>query len=266
MNNADKSHTQNYEVLYDRNKIYITNELQKKIRNTTLLFGGCGLGSNIASLAVRTGFEKIIIADGDKVSVSNLNRQYFETSDIGNNKARALCAKLEKINPDSKISVIDKYITEKDLEELIDRADVIINTLDYSAAFVKLINISCEKGKTVIVPFNIGFGVVIVIFNNKSKSISEIIGSEGDFDSDLQLYEKLMNNLNYRLPDTVSSKLLEIFEHIKEKKYSPQLGVASSINSAIIVTIIMLIIEGKEIPLAPNVINLDLHQLIQNSV
>ncbi len=33
---------------YERNRIYINSEEQELIKNTPILFGGCGIGSNIA--------------------------------------------------------------------------------------------------------------------------------------------------------------------------------------------------------------------------
>jgi len=38
------------------------------------LLGGAGIGSIIAECALRFGFENIVIVDGDRVELSNLNR------------------------------------------------------------------------------------------------------------------------------------------------------------------------------------------------
>ena len=51
---------------YDRNRLYITEEEQQKIRATKIVFGGAGIGSVIAECALRFGFENITIVDGDK--------------------------------------------------------------------------------------------------------------------------------------------------------------------------------------------------------
>ena len=51
---------------YDRNRLYITEEEQQKIRDTKIVFGGAGIGSVIAECALRFGFENITIVDGDK--------------------------------------------------------------------------------------------------------------------------------------------------------------------------------------------------------
>ena len=52
---------------YDRNRLYITEEEQQKIRDTKIVFGGAGIGSVIAECALRFGIENITFVDGDKV-------------------------------------------------------------------------------------------------------------------------------------------------------------------------------------------------------
>ena len=56
---------------YSRNRIYVSDEEQEKIRQTRILLGGAGIGSIIAECALRFGFEKMTIVDGDKIEESN---------------------------------------------------------------------------------------------------------------------------------------------------------------------------------------------------
>ncbi len=67
---------------YSRNRIYISEKKQQQIKNFEILIGGCGIGSVIAECALRMGFEKISLVDGDKVEDSNLNRQNYTDEDI----------------------------------------------------------------------------------------------------------------------------------------------------------------------------------------
>ena len=78
---------------YNRNRIYVSPEEQEKVRDTRILLGGAGIGSIIAECALRFGFEDIVIVDGDKVELSNLNRQNYVKSDIGKPKAESLAQK-----------------------------------------------------------------------------------------------------------------------------------------------------------------------------
>ena len=42
---------------YSRNRIYVSEEEQEKVRRTRILLGGAGIGSVIAECALRLGFE-----------------------------------------------------------------------------------------------------------------------------------------------------------------------------------------------------------------
>ena len=64
-------------------------------RSHALCIGAGGLISNIAPTLVRKGIGALTILDDDDVEVSNLNRQRFYVSDIGENKAIALAKNLQ---------------------------------------------------------------------------------------------------------------------------------------------------------------------------
>ena len=83
---------------YDRNRLYINEDDQDKIKSVSILLGGAGIGSIIAECALRFGFETITIVDGDRVEESNLNRQNYTKADIGKYKAETLARRLLKIN------------------------------------------------------------------------------------------------------------------------------------------------------------------------
>ena len=58
-----------------------------------------GLGSNIAVQLTRLGIGYLILADCDRVEISNLNRQSYRLCDIGRPKPEALTEQLLQINP-----------------------------------------------------------------------------------------------------------------------------------------------------------------------
>ena len=61
--------------------------------------GAGGLGSNVAMALTRVGIGKLIIADFDVVSESNLNRQFYFRDQLNRKKVEALkdCAATVKI-------------------------------------------------------------------------------------------------------------------------------------------------------------------------
>ena len=89
-----------------------------------------GLGSNAAVALVRAGVGKLIIADFDKVELSNLNRQHYFQSDLGKKKTEALRDHLININPDIKLEVHNKKLEPPDIIKLFKNADVLIEAFD----------------------------------------------------------------------------------------------------------------------------------------
>jgi tRNA A37 threonylcarbamoyladenosine dehydratase len=61
------------EERYARNRIYLSEDEQSKLKKIRLLLGGAGIGSVVAECALRLGIENITIVDGDVVEISNLN-------------------------------------------------------------------------------------------------------------------------------------------------------------------------------------------------
>jgi shikimate 5-dehydrogenase len=61
-------------------------DIRKNLQNKTAgIAGAGGLGSNCAAALARCGIGRLVIADFDVVSESNLNRQFFFRSNIQSN-------------------------------------------------------------------------------------------------------------------------------------------------------------------------------------
>jgi len=73
-----------------------------------------GIGSNVARLLAQAGVRKIKIVDFDCVEVTNLNRQFYTTSQVGQKKTKSLKHNLLQIFPDMQIESIDQEIKPGD--------------------------------------------------------------------------------------------------------------------------------------------------------
>ena len=111
---------------------------------TAAIAGAGGLGSNIASLLVRSGVYNLIIADFDSVELSNLNRQQFFYNQIGALKTEALKENLLKINPYINITTVSVKITEDNAAALFAGADILIEALDGADMKAMLIEAWCR--------------------------------------------------------------------------------------------------------------------------
>jgi adenylyltransferase/sulfurtransferase len=94
---------------------------QEKLKKAKVLVAGAGgLGSVILTYLAVVGVGRIKIIDGDKVELSNLNRQVLHTDrDIGRDKVDSAKEKLELLNPDIKVEAIKELITENNVFDLV---------------------------------------------------------------------------------------------------------------------------------------------------
>jgi tRNA A37 threonylcarbamoyladenosine dehydratase len=160
------SEISSYDALFARNHLYIADDLQQKIRTTTVLVAGCGMGSTFAEAATRIGFENFILADGDTVSASNLNRQAYFHADIGEFKVTALARRLRAINPNVRVSEFVGWISEANIEALVGDAGLIFDTIDFLdvPAIVAVHDAANRQGKPVISAISAGWGAVACYF------------------------------------------------------------------------------------------------------
>lgn len=165
--------TDYYKTFFTRNEGYISDELQQKIRRTTLLIAGCGMGSTIAEAAVRMGVEKIVLADLDIVSIHNLNRQMYVHADIGTKKTESLKHRLLAINPNLIIHTYDEGITPENVSTIVGQSDFIFDTIDFLSltSIVSLHDEAHKQQKPIISAVSAGFGACAIYFpaNNGKK-------------------------------------------------------------------------------------------------
>ncbi|MCS5586161.1 MAG: molybdopterin-synthase adenylyltransferase MoeB [Gammaproteobacteria bacterium] len=103
---------------------------QTLLDSTMLLIGVGGLGSPSAMYLAAAGVGHLIIADFDKVELSNLQRQVIHhTDDIGEFKVDSAKAKMLAINPDVKITTV-KDLSENNLNDWVAKADVVLDGTD----------------------------------------------------------------------------------------------------------------------------------------
>ncbi|MDP2812747.1 MAG: ThiF family adenylyltransferase [bacterium] len=246
-----------YNNFISRNSLYIDSNTQRDLKSKKIFFAGCGLGSVIAESAVRTGFSEIILADGDNVELSNLNRQYFFYDDLRKNKAKSLARNLRRINPIANINVNDYFIDSKNIDHLLKNIDFVINTVDLDATYFSIINKCLSIDVPVICPFNIGFGGVILVFNKNSVKPEYIWGEFGVKNSN-EFYSKLLTaTKDYKLPNYVASVLTEIFNLADRHGYYPQISIGAHVVSALVLSAIIKILKGQPIALAPHIISID---------
>ena len=201
-----------YEQFTLRNIDYIPSELQNKIRNTTILIAGCGIGSSFAEVAVRLGFENIILADGDIVNDHNLNRQCFTAGDIGKLKVKALAERLKAINPSVKVKEFDEYISEKNVTEIVNEADIVFDTIDFlDLTGIVALHDECKKQrKHIISALAIGWGAGCIYFPPDSIcTFRQIFSLPAEGPVDNYQYAETFSKVIDRLTGPIGSKCIK---------------------------------------------------------
>ena len=117
---------------------------QEKLLNAKVfIVGAGGLGSPAAMYLAAAGVGTIGIADADEVDLSNLQRQVIHsTDDLGRAKVESAKETMQAINPDVNVQAFHTFVSSKNIMELIQDYDFVIDATDnFSAKF--LINDAC---------------------------------------------------------------------------------------------------------------------------
>lgn len=112
---------------------------QERLARSKVAVVGCGgLGSAALPYLAAAGVGRLVIADGDTVSLSNLQRQVlYTTAQIGRDKASCAAERLREINPDVDIVVHNVSIGVDNFCDFAADADIIVDCTDnYATRYV----------------------------------------------------------------------------------------------------------------------------------
>ena len=103
----------------------------ERLKNATVAIAGAGgLGSNVAVALTRAGVHHLIIADFDRIELSNLNRQQFFQEQAGMFKTEALKQNLNRINPYINVEIFTGRITPENIETVFGHAEILVEAFD----------------------------------------------------------------------------------------------------------------------------------------
>lgn len=121
-------------------------KLQNKFASKSIAICGLGgLGSNIAISLARAGVSKLVLIDFDKVDITNLNRQQYNASQVGEYKTYALEKNIKLIAPYVEIVTYTEKITENNIIKLLSNCDIICEAFDKASQKAMLVNFVLEK-------------------------------------------------------------------------------------------------------------------------
>ncbi len=156
---------------------------QLKVSNSSVVVVGAGgLASGALPILASAGFGKITIIDGDKIELSNLNRQpIYSDRDIGKPKAKVAAEKIQEINHDITVIARTEFVSPANIDSLVGKPDIIIDCSDNAGTHYLL----SDYGYVMDIPVVFGaaerFTGQVALFSGKSKITYRDIFPEPDF-------------------------------------------------------------------------------------
>jgi adenylyltransferase/sulfurtransferase len=138
---------------------------------SVLIVGAGGLGCPVALYLGAAGVGRLLLADGDTVDLSNLQRQIgHSTAAIGENKAVSLARSVRAINPEIDVQPIARMLTNAALHESVAAVDLVVDATD-NFAIRHAVNHACVlQGKPLVSGAAIGFTGQLAVFDSRQAS------------------------------------------------------------------------------------------------
>ncbi len=136
-----------------RTRLLLGDEALRRLASAHVLVAGLGgVGAYAAEQLCRGGIGEMTIVDGDTIQPSNRNRQLPALrSTEGRRKAEVMAERLRDINPALRLHVVDEYLRDARLEELVSRRyDYVVDAIDTLSPKVYLIVHALRAGNRVV--------------------------------------------------------------------------------------------------------------------
>ncbi len=137
----------------ERTELLLGEQGLERLRDRHVLIVGLGgVGAFAAEAICRSGVGRLTIADGDVIQPSNINRQLIALhSTVGMRKAEVVGKRLMDINPSLQLRVIDEYLRDERLKELVaEPYDFVVDAIDTLSPKVFLIMDAVRSGHRIV--------------------------------------------------------------------------------------------------------------------
>ena len=143
------SRVDNYEQRFGGiGRLYTPEGLAKLRQSHVCVIGIGGVGSWAVEALARTGIGKITMIDIDDICVTNINRQiHAMTGTVAQLKTEAMKERVERINPECVVEIIDDFITPENIPEYLNLGyDYVLDAIDSVRTKAALIAY-CKRNK-----------------------------------------------------------------------------------------------------------------------
>lgn len=249
-------------VMFSRNLGLVAEIEQEHLRELKVGIAGCGMGSTVAVMLARLGVGGFLLADGDVVDSSNLNRQAYSMSHLGQNKARALKGLIRGINPDAKVAAWKQFLNSGNVPVFVASVHLVIDCIDLTLeglrASLALSHHCREKGRWYLLPLDIGWGARLYIFPpTGAYNLEDLLGviqeEVGEMRGEIPF--SLLERVFEGIPPYVYPILGQVQQGLLA--HYPQPCSSAACAASLVVGAIISIIQRKPLRFAPDFSSLD---------
>ena len=138
----------------ERTELLLGEDKLNILKNANVLVVGVGgVGAYAAEMIVRSGVGRMTIADADKVSPTNINRQLVALhSTVGREKCDILADRLKDINPGLQLTIVNRFIKDDETDALLDSSnfDYVVDAIDTLSPKLALIKGALDRGIRIV--------------------------------------------------------------------------------------------------------------------
>lgn len=138
---------------FSREELLIGREgLEKLQKARVAVFGVGGVGGHVVEALARSGVGALDLFDGDRVSLTNINRQIIALdSTVGRPKVEVAKERVLDINPDCRVEAREMFFTPENAGEVdFSQYDYVADAIDTVTSKIELIRLCREAGVPVI--------------------------------------------------------------------------------------------------------------------
>lgn len=138
---------------FSREELLIGQEgLEKLQKARVAVFGVGGVGGHVVEALARSGVGALDLFDGDRVSLTNINRQIIALdSTVGRLKVEVAKERVLDINPDCQVEAREMFFTPENAGEVdFAQYDYVADAIDTVTSKIELIRLCREAGVPVI--------------------------------------------------------------------------------------------------------------------
>ncbi len=255
-----------YEAFTERNRGLISDQVQRSLREATVLIAGCGsTGGAAVEPLVRLGVQQFLLAEPGEYELNNLNRQNADYADIGRNKAVVAAERIRRVNPHAQVQVETTGVQPDNVERLVSGCDVVVDGVDVTTtggwqAKIALHDTAAAQGRPVISGYDMS-GTQYIRFYDYRLGLRSLEGIVTAQDLDAETVWDLLRRI---IPaDVVPEDLrADVRANSGNPDYSvPQLVYTSMLFGVLTARYVVEVLSG--VPVRESV-SVDVHSLVRS--